>query len=369
MTAISRLPWLFVIARNSSFTYRGKVVDVRQVARELGVRYVLEGSVRKAGSRVRITGQLIDTTTGAHIWADRFDGALDDIFELQYQIAGSVVGAIEPKLRQSEMERAARKPPDSLYAYDLFLRALAQAYQYTEQAICEAISLSQRALAIDPSYAPAAALIGWCRLAQRVQGWGAVSDADVTETVSLARQAIEAAKEDSDTLWMAAFTISAFAGEQVAAATAIDRALAVNPNSAGAWMARGWVSCYQSQPILAIAAFERAMRLSPLDPRGFHITAGRALAHVVAGQYSEAIEWADRSLNQLPRYGPAIRIRVVACARMGRIAEAQESLARMIELQPGLTIAGFRAYAARNFPPEVLAVYIDGLRKAGLPEG
>ena len=202
-----------------------------------------------------------------------------------------------------------------------------------------------------------------------MQGWGAVSDADVTETVSLARQAIEAAKEDSDTLWMAAFTISAFAGEQVAAATAIDRALAVNPKSAGAWMARGWVSCYQSQPILAIAAFERAMRLSPLDPRGFHITAGRALAHVVAGQYSEAIEWADRSLNQLPRYGPAIRIRVVACARMGRIAEAQESLARMIELQPGLTIAGFRAYAARNFPPEVLAVYIDGLRKAGLPEG
>ena len=368
-TAISRLPWLFVIARNSSFTYKGKAVDVKQVGRDLGVRYVLEGSVRKAGQRVRITGQLVDATTGAHIWADRFDGALDDIFELQDQIAGSVVGAIEPKLRQSEIERAARKPPDSLYAYDLFLRALAQAHQYTEQAICEAISLSKRALAIESSYAPAAALIGWCRLAQRVQGWGSVSDADVTETIILARHAIEAAKEDSDTLWMAAFTISAFAGEHVAAATAIDRALAVNPNCSGAWMARGWVACYQSQPVPAIAAFERAMRLSPRDPRGFHITAGRALAHVVAGQYSEAVDWADRSLSELPRYGPAIRTKVVACAQMGRIAEAKEALTRMIKLQPGLTIAGFRAYAARNFPPEVFAAYTDGLRKAGLPEG
>jgi adenylate cyclase len=317
---------------------------------------------------VRITGQLIDTATGAHIWANRFDGALDDIFELQDQIAGSVVAAIEPKLRQSEIERRARKPTESLDAYDLFLRALAPAYLNTEQTICEAVSLLQRALAIHSSYAPAAALIGWCRLAQRVQGSSAVSDADITEAVSLARQAIEAAKEDSETLWMAAFTISAFAGDHVAAATAIDRALVVNPNSTGAWMARGWVYCYQSQPTPAITAFERAMRLSPLDPRSFHITAGRALAHVIAGQYGEAIEWADRSLGELPRYAPAIRIKVVACAQMGRIAEAQESRAGMIELQPGLTIAKFSAYAARNFPAELLAIYTDGLRKAGLTE-
>ena len=170
-TAISRLRWLFVIARNSSFTYKGQTIDVKRVGRELGVRYVLEGSVRKAGQRVRITGQLIDAATGAHIWADRFDGALEDIFELQHQIAGSVVGAIEPKLRQSEIERTARKPTESLDHYDLFLRALAQAYLNTEQTICKAISLLHRALAIDCSYAPAAALIGWCRLAQRVQSW------------------------------------------------------------------------------------------------------------------------------------------------------------------------------------------------------
>jgi adenylate cyclase len=170
-TAISRLPWLFVIARNSSFTYKGKAIDVKQVARELGVRYVLEGSVRKAGSRVRITGQLIDTATGAHIWADRFDGALDDIFELQDQVASSVVGVIEPKLRQSEIERSIRKPTENLDAYDLYLRALAQFYRYSEESLREAVALLKRALAIDPAYAPAAALIGWCWGFQRVQDW------------------------------------------------------------------------------------------------------------------------------------------------------------------------------------------------------
>jgi adenylate cyclase len=175
ITAISRLPWLFVIARNSSFSYKGKSPDLRQVGRELGVRYVLEGSVRKAGNRVRITGQLIDTASGAHIWADRFDGALDDIFALQDEMASSVVGAIEPKLRQSEMERAARKPTESLDAYDLYLRALSLEHQYTEEGMREAIVLSQKAIAIASSYPPAAAMIGWCRLIQRVQSWGSVS--------------------------------------------------------------------------------------------------------------------------------------------------------------------------------------------------
>ena len=316
-TAISRLPWLFVIARNSSFTYKGKAVDVKQVARELGVRYVLEGSVRKAADRVRITGQLIDTTTGAHIWADRFDGALDDIFALQDEVASHVVGAIEPKLRQSEIERATRKPIENLDAYDLYLRALALAHQYTAPAIREGISLLQRALAIDPSYTPASALIGWGRLAQRVQGWGTVSNAEITEAVGLAKRAIEAANEDPDTLWMAAFTISTFAGEHVAAMIAIDRALAINPNSAGAWMARGWVACYQSQPVSAIRAFEHAMRLSPRDPRGYHITAGRALAHLVAGEYSEATQWAVALRPGHSHEGSSLRAHGPHCGSAG----------------------------------------------------
>src|SRR5215470_2548432 len=191
-TAIARLPWLFVIARNSAFTYKGKPVGVKQVAQELGVRYVLEGSVRKAGNRVRITGQLIDTATSAHIWADRFDGALDDIFELQDQVASSVVGAIEPKLRLSEIERASRKPIANLTAYDLYLRALAQSYRFTEEGFAEAVALARQALSIDPSNAPAAALVGWCRGVLRMQGWGALSADDVVEACRLARLTLEA---------------------------------------------------------------------------------------------------------------------------------------------------------------------------------
>jgi TolB-like protein len=241
-TAISRLPWLFVIARNSSVTYKGRAVDVKQVARELGVRDVLEGSVRRAGNRVRITGQLIDTTTGAHIWANRFDGALDDIFELQDQVASSVVGAIEPRLRQSEMERAPRKPTESLDAYDLYLRALTEYHKFSAEGMREAVPLLQRALAIDPSYAPAAALIGVCRHFQRDHGLGGpISDADAAESVRLARHAITAGKDDPDALWMGAFVLAVFAGEHAAAVSVIDRALTLNPNSAHSWHIRGFV--------------------------------------------------------------------------------------------------------------------------------
>jgi TolB-like protein/class 3 adenylate cyclase len=233
-TAIARLPWLFVIARNSSFTYKGKSVDVKQVAQELGVRYVLEGSVRKAGNRVRITGQLIDTSTGAHIWADRFDGVLDDIFELQDRVASSVVGALEPRLRQSEIERASRKPTASLDAYDLYLRALAQYHRYTEEGFAAAVALLQKAAAIDPSYAPAAALVGWCRIFQGVQRWGALSDTDISEAVRLARQALEAERDDAETVAQAAFTLFYLASETAMAMAALDRALALNPNAATA---------------------------------------------------------------------------------------------------------------------------------------
>src|SRR6516165_6024913 len=179
----------------------------RGVNRERRVRYVLEGSVRKAGNRVRITGQLIDTTTGAHIWAERFDGALDDIFELQDQVASSVAGAMEPKLRQSEIERASRKPTANLTAYDLYLRALAQSYRLTEEGVAEAVVLARQALVIDPSYAPAASLVGWCRVLQRVRGWGALSDEDIAEACLLARQALEAERDDAETIRQAAWTL------------------------------------------------------------------------------------------------------------------------------------------------------------------
>jgi TolB-like protein len=370
-TAIARLPWLFVISRNSAFTYKGKPVDVKQVAQELGVRYVLEGSLRKAGNRVRISGQLIDTTTGAHIWADRFDGALDDIFELQDQVASNVAGAIQPKLRQSEIERASRKPTANLTAYDLYLRALAESHKFTGEGMLQSVALLQRALAIDPSYAPAAALIGWCRHFQRDHALGGpISEADVGESVRLARHAIAAGKDDPDALWMGAFVLAVFAGEHAIAASAIDRALTLNPNSAHAWHSRGFVLVFLNQPGPAIEALQRAMRLSPLDPFSPGVKSTLAFAHSIAGRYEEAIEWADRALHEQPRFDPAMAVKVVSCAHLGRIDEAREWLRRRLELQPELTIAEWKARggAVKFASPEILALYEDGLRKAGLPE-
>jgi TolB-like protein len=367
-TAISRLPWLFVIARNSSFTYKGKPADVKQVAQELGVRYMLEGSVRKASNRVRITGQLIDTTTGAHIWADRFDGALDDIFELQDQVASSVVGAIEPRLRQSEIERAVRKPTESLDAYDLYLRALALRDTHTDDAVREALALLKRALAIDPQYAPAAALIGWTLIHQTSHGRTRLSDADRVEAVAFAKHALAVQKDDPDTLWMAATTLAIFAGEHAVAAAAIERALMLNPNSAHSWMARGWVYCNNLGQPSAIEACERAMRLSPLDRHRRNFTTGIARAHMVAGRYEEAVEWAELTLREEPGYRAALITKTIACARLNRTEEAGAALSQLLKAQPGLTIARYRSIWERSFCPELLAISLDGLRKAGLPE-
>jgi adenylate cyclase len=366
-TAISRLPWLFVIARNSSFIYKGRAVDVKQVARELGVRYILEGSVRKSANRVRITGQLVDTATGSHIWADRFDGTLNDIFELQDEVASSVVGAIEPKLRQSEIERATRKPTDSLDAWDLYLRALALRYQFTEESVREAIVLLERALAIDPAYAPAAAMIGFCRVHQRAHGLGRVPNAEIANAVGLARRAIEAGKGDPDALWMAGYTLSYLAREHATAADLIDRALRLNRNSAHAWQAAGFVSVMQNQPASAIKAFEHAMRLSPLDPFERAFTMGMALAHFAAGRYLECIDWADRTLRDEPRHLPAMHFKAASCAHLGRIEEARDWIDRAFELEAGFTITRLKALAL-PFPPELLALYVEGLLKAGLPE-
>lgn len=246
-TAIARMPWLFVVARNSSFAYKGKSPDLRQVGRELGVRYVLEGSVRKAGNRVRITGQLIDTTAGAHIWADRFDGSLDDIFELQDQVASSVVGAIEPKLRLAEIERATRKPTNSLDAYDLYLRALAQFHKISAESYRETNRLLSNALSIDPSYAPAAAFFGLCRTWQRANGWDSLSDEEAAEAVGRARQAVDTGKDDPDVLWMAGWAISYLTGDHATGLGLIERALTLNANSALSWCARGYVQTSPSR--------------------------------------------------------------------------------------------------------------------------
>jgi TolB-like protein/class 3 adenylate cyclase/Flp pilus assembly protein TadD len=364
-TAISRLPWLFVIARNSSFTYKGRAVDVKQVARELGVRYVLEGSVRKAGNRVRITGQLIDTATGAHIWADRFDGALDDIFELQDQVAASVAGVIEPKLRQSEIERASRKPTEDLSAYDFYLRAVAESHK--ADATAGAIAFARQALAIDPLYAPAASMIGWLRHVDAMAGVQ-LSGSEVAEALSLTRKAIESGKDDPEVLWRSAASMSLLAGERAAAIRIVERALALNPSSASAWFIYGGLHCQENRPSEAMDAIRRAMRLSPLDPLLFSMEWVLGHALMLAGRFEDAIERIDRSLQDRPSFHAPIRCRIALCGYLGRTDEAREWIARLLALNPFHTVAWYKVFGGRFLSPGALAVWVEGLRLAGLPE-
>jgi TolB-like protein/class 3 adenylate cyclase len=369
-TAIARLPWLFVIARNSSFTYKGKAVDVKQVGRELGVRYVLEGSVRKGGNRIRITGQLIDTRTGAHIWADRTDGSLEDVFELQDQVASSVVGAIEPKLRLSEIDRAARKPTASLDAYDLFLRALAQAHKMTPESVTEAIALSHKALQLDSSYATAAGLAVWCRGIQRGQGWVLPAGPEDAESILLGRIAIEFGANDPDALWMAAYGLAIATFDHTTALSALDRALVLNPNSAHAWGTKALVESYRgdARAAVAVEASNRAIRLSPLDPLSYIYKFAGALAYLGAGQYQEAMGWIDDALREQPRFHASFRVKVALCGLLGQSEEGHDWLVRLLDLQPGLTITAWLKHAATFLAPGTRERMVKGFRKAGLPE-
>src|SRR4051794_18925262 len=228
ITGLSRFGWLFVIARNSSFTYKGKAVDVKQVGRELGVRYVLEGSVRKAGNRVRITAQVIDSATGTHLWADRFDGGLEDVFDLQDQVTTSVVGAIEPRLQRAEIERAGRKPTNSLDAYDFFLRGMASFFLLTRDSLVEARRLFQRASELDPKYASACGMAAWCVHIRKSNGWAADFESEVAEGVSLAHRATALGRDDPTALWTGGFSMAYLASELETGAAHIDRAILLN---------------------------------------------------------------------------------------------------------------------------------------------
>jgi TolB-like protein/class 3 adenylate cyclase len=366
-TAISRLPWLFVIARNSSFTYKGKSVDVKQVARELGVRYVLEGSVRKAGQRVRITGQLIDTTTNAHIWADRFDGALDDVFELQDRVASAVVGAIEPKLLRAEIERSSRKPSANLDAYDLYLRSTAEFYKRTREGHTEAIRLSRLALGLDPTYAPAMARIAECRLMQLARHWVAATGPEVEEGVRIARQAIALGRDNADVLQKAGYALGYLAGENETALDALDRAIALNPNSAAAFGDRASVLTWVDRPDEAISSAQQAIRLSPQSPYLFVSYTAMASAHTAAGRYEEALLWADRAIRENSG-AVALRLKLSLCGLLQRHEEAKECLhvLRAIHAEP--TIAQMMGKLPKGLSARRAAVYVEGFRKAGVPE-
>jgi tetratricopeptide (TPR) repeat protein len=357
-----------ITARNSSFVYKGKQVDTVTVGRVLNVRYALEGSVRKSGDKVRVTTQLIDTTSGASVWADRFDSTVHDIFDLQDQVAGSVVAAIEPRLRSWEIQLAHRKRPDSLDAYDLHLRAIAKVHSSTSDGIEEAVQLSQAALAIDPAYAPAAALAGWCRAVQKWQGWIAPAGHEYAEGVRLAKLSISSGSDDPDVLWMAGHTLAYLTKDYGAALALIGRALALNVNSAHAWGAKGLVEAYRGQSESAIDAFQRALRLNPLDPLGYHYKFGIALAHLGSNHLGEALRWVNDSLDDQPTFSAGLRVKVAVCGLMDRVDEGKASLAALLTLQPLLTVESFRFHASTFLTPEITEAMVMGFRKIGLPE-
>ena len=285
ISALSRIRWLFVVARNSSFTYEGRAVDVKQVGRELGVRYVLEGSVRKTANRVRITGQLIDATTGGHLWADRFEGTLSDIFDLQDQLTENVVGAIAPQLERAEIERAKQKPTRSLDARDYYLRGMANLHRGTRDSTDEALAQFYRALQIDPDFASAYAMAAWCHLWRKANGWMTDRPNEIAEGTRLARRAVELGRDDAVALTRSGSVLGHFAGDVDGGIALIDKALVLNPNLASAWFLGGFLKVWRGEPDAAIEHFARAMRLSPLDPEIYRMQAGTALAHLFAGRF------------------------------------------------------------------------------------
>jgi TolB-like protein len=368
ITALSHFRQLFVIARNSSFTYKGRAVDVKQVGRELGVRYVLEGSVRKAANRVRITGQLVDTATGAHLWAERFDGGLSDIFNLQDQVTESVVGAIAPAVEKAEIERAKRKPTDSLDAYALYLRGSDRLYQFaSRQANDEALRLFNSAIELDPDFAAAYGRAALCYVWAKSNGWFSNTANEIAEVKRLAQRAVELGKDDATALGASGWALAYVVRDPGVGAALIDRALVLNSNSAEAWNFGGWVKTFLGEPEAAIERFARAMRLSPLDPRVTGMRGGTAFAHFFLGRYDEAASWAAMALQDNPDYPPGLRIAAASNAMAGRPEQAHKAMTRLRQLNPALRVSTLKNLVG-PWHAESLSRLEEGLRQAGLPE-
>jgi adenylate cyclase len=363
-TALSRFKWLFVIARNSSFTFKGKAIDIKEVGRRLGVRYVLEGSVRKASGKVRIAGQLIDAVTGAHIWADRFERDLTDVFALQDEVTVAVVSAIEPKLLQTEIAMAARRRPENLTAYDCYLRAMQQFVLSTREGYAEVIRLAHRALELEPRFGFIAALAGLCHATNVNLGYAIDPQLDRKEAVRLLRLALSVDDGDPETLAIAAVISAFMVGDSESEIEMADRAVALNPNSFRAWSARGWVYQFAGQPAEAVRSFERGTRMSPIDPQLHRSLTGMGYAFIELCRFDEAIVVGKKAVRQNPSYSVAYRCLASAFAHLGRDEEAHAAAARLLELDPAFTISGRNA---RRWQSN-LKILAEGLRKAGLPK-
>jgi TolB-like protein len=366
ITGLCHHRWLFVIARNSSFAYKGRQVAAPQVGRELGVRYILGGSFQRAGDRVRIGAQLVEAASGAHLWADRFDRVLEDVFALQDDVAAAVVGALAPRLESAEIARARRKPTDNLDAYDLVLRGMAEHRRWTREGVTEALRLFTAAIALDDGFANAHSLASICYHERAASGWMADRKAEVAEALRLSARAVDLARDDAAILARAGSALAMMGPSIEAGSDMIEEALAIDPNLAFAWLGRGWVKVYCGESDAAIESFGKAMRLSPLDQHIFRSQAGVGAAHLLAGRLEEARLWAERASRAAPLYGPPLRVATAALALAGREEEARRMLATLRASDPDLRVANLRDRAP--WRPNAFAVLAKGLRLAGLPE-
>ena len=364
---LSRVRDFKVTARNSAYAYKGKAIDIRDVSRQLGVRYVLEGSLRKAGDRVRVTAQLIDAGSGTHLWADSYDGMVDNLFDFEDQIAQQVAGAVNPSIRAAEIALAKRKRPDNLVAYDLVMRALPHLWAHRRADNAEAIRLLDEARKLDPAYARATAVAAWARAQHVVYSWAPDIEAVRIEGRQLIEQASQEVGDDTTALTALATATTLLLGDLDRAGHFADRALALDPNNAWAWTRRGFIEAYRGNANQAIAAFEHAVRLSPLDPFSFNIYIGLGFANFALEHYEEAVQLTQRAMREKGGMTWAYRDLAAYLGCAGRIEEAQRAIAELLPTRPGLTVAQI-ADALRFIEPNLLARYLDGLRKAGLPE-
>jgi TolB-like protein len=366
ITALSQARWLFVIARNSTFTYKGRAVDVKQVGRELGVRYVVEGSVRRAASRVRIAAQLVDASTGAHLWADRFEGTLEDVFDLQDQVTASVVGSIAPQLERAEIELAKRKPTGSLDAYDYYLHGLASFHQDTKDANDEALRLFGKAVGLDPDFAAAYGMAALCYVGRNWKHWMLDPREEMVEAERLVNRSAELGRNDAVALSAAGMALGLVVRDLDRAVVLLDRSLSLNPNLAASWVRSAWVRLFLGEFDRAIEHASRAMRLSPLDPLLVGMQTAIAFAHFCAGRYEQSVVWAERAVKEQPTFAPALRVLAASSASLDRLDEAASALARLRESNATVHISEQRGFPFRE--PKYFAKYAEALRKAGFPD-
>jgi adenylate cyclase len=363
--ALSRIRAFFVIARNSAFAYKGRPTNVRDIGRELGVAYVLEGSVQRVGQRVRITAQLIETAGGVHLWADRYDGSLDDIFDLQDRITEAVAGALQPSIRLAEIERSRRKRPQELGAYDYAMRAMQHAWVLEKESATRALELADKALAIDPDYPLALALSAWCWAQRSVYGWADDARAAQAQALKLADRAAQQSADDPLILAVLG-SVHTFARNYGVARVMLERAVALDPNGAWAESRLGWLDVYADRPDEAKGHFDKAMRLSPLDPLNFNNLVGLASARQVASDDAGAVPLYQRALQERPNALWIHRNLAAALAGLGRVDEAKASLEKLAVAYPGFSIAKFRD--AMVFTPRAIDRMADQLRTLGVPE-